>query len=293
MLNILNQEHRVVVQGITGESARFHTREMLKYGTAILAGVTPYKGGTEIEGLPVYNTLEEAVYKKDVDTSIVFVPAPFAKDAIFEAIDAGIRLIVCITEHIPVLDMVEVNEYIKNKDSVLIGPNCPGLIIPGLSKIGIMPSEIHQEGCVGILSRSGTLTYEAVSQLSEYEIGQSVAIGIGGDPIIGTNFIPLLKELSEDTKTKLILLIGEIGGNNEEVAADWIKNHCSKPVIAFISGITAPQGKRMGHAGAIISDGFGTAEGKIKALQKAGVTIIKDPAKIGEMVKKQLNRIIY
>lgn len=285
---LLNEETRVVVQGITGKAARFHTSEMLKYGTKIVAGVTPYRGGSKVDGVPVYDTVREAVEKRSANTSIIFVPAPFAKDAIFEAIEAHIPLIICITEHIPILDMLEVKAYLKDSNSILIGPNCPGMIAPGISKVGIMPGNIHQKGSVGIISRSGTLTYEAVSQLSDLNIGQSIAVGIGGDPLIGTDFLPLLENLEHDLNTKLILLIGEIGGASEEKAAQWIKQHCTKPVVAFISGITAPQGKRMGHAGAIVSGSAGTAEEKIKALKNAGVTVVKNPAQIGCTVEKIL-----
>lgn len=285
MTIFLNEETRVIVQGITGRTAKYHTKEMLDYGTNIVAGVTPYKAGTLVHGVPVFNTMEEAVLQHDANTSIIYVPAPFAKDAIIEAIHMKIKLIVCITEHIPEQDMILIKEYLRYTKTKLIGPNCPGVIVPGVAKLGIMPSYIHMPGNVGIVSRSGTLTYEAVNQLTQLGIGQSIAIGIGGDAISGTSFIDVLESLEKDENTDVILLIGEIGGTAEEIAANWIKNYCTKQVVAFISGASAPEGKTMGHAGAIVSGGLGTAKGKIEALEAAGVLIVHNPALIGKEIK--------
>lgn len=286
---LLNRESRVICQGITGKAGRFHTEECLKYGTKMVGGVTPGKGGTTILDLPVFNTVQEAKAATQCTVSMIFVPAPFAKKAILEALDAGIELIVCITEGIPVQDMLEVKSALPHyPQSRLIGPNCPGLITPGESKVGIMPGYIHQKGKIGIVSRSGTLTYEAVWQTTQEGLGQSSCVGIGGDPLNGTNFIDVLKLFQEDPETKGIILIGEIGGSAEEEAALWIRQHATKPVAAFIAGRTAPPGRRMGHAGAIISQGGGTYQGKVDALQKAGVTIIENPALIGVTVRKMI-----
>lgn len=278
----VNRETKVIVQGITGSTARFHTKQMLEYGTKIVGGTSPGKGGTEIEGVPVFNTVKEAVETTGANASVIYVPAPFAADAIMEAVDAELELVVCITEHIPVLDMVQVKRFMEGKKTRLIGPNCPGVITPEECKIGIMPGYIHKKGHVGVVSRSGTLTYEAVHQLSQAGIGQSSAVGIGGDPVNGTNFIDVLKEFNHDPDTYAIILIGEIGGTAEEEAARWIKANMKKPVVGFIGGRTAPPGKRMGHAGAIISGGKGTADEKIRVMRECGIKVSDTPAKIGE-----------
>ncbi|RJR26615.1 MAG: succinate--CoA ligase subunit alpha [Desulfobacteraceae bacterium] len=270
---LLNSESRVVIQGITGREGAFHTRQMIAYGTKIVAGVTPGKGGQEFEGITVFNTVRACVQEKGADVSCIFVPPPFASDAIMEAASAGIRLIICITEGIPVLDMVKVMAFLKDLDAVLIGPNCPGIISPGKAKVGIMPGPIHREGNIGVISRSGTLTYEVVDQLTRVGLGQSTCIGIGGDPIVGSSFIDHLKRFRDDKQTKGVILIGEIGGTAEEEAAEYIKAEFNKPVIAFIAGQTAPPGRRMGHAGAIISGGQGKAQDKIEALKRAGITV--------------------
>jgi succinyl-CoA synthetase alpha subunit len=270
---LVGNDSKVVVQGITGKEGAFHTRQMLAYGTKVVAGVTPGKGGQDLEGIPVFNTVREAVREKGANVSCIFVPPPFAADAVMEAAAAGIKVIVCITEGIPVLDMVKVKAFIRGKDVVLIGPNCPGIISPGKTKIGIMPGPIHKEGGIGVISRSGTLTYEVVDQLTRVGLGQSTCIGIGGDPIVGSSFIDLLKRFKEDPQTTGVILIGEIGGSAEEEAAAYIKADFPKPVIAFIAGQTAPPGRRMGHAGAIISGGQGRAQDKIEALKKAGITV--------------------
>lgn len=285
---LVNKDTRLVVQGITGSEGSFHTEQMVDYGTNVVAGVTPGKGGqTVLNGIPVFNTVQEAVDQRQANTSVIFVPPPFAADAILEAADAGIKVIICITEGIPVADMVKVKSVIGQKeDVVLIGPNCPGVITPGEAKVGIMPGFIHKKGTVGVISRSGTLTYEAVHQLVEQGLGQSTAIGIGGDPIIGTKHIDAVKMLNDDPDTEAIVLIGEIGGNAEEEAAAWIKDNVKKPVIAFIAGQTAPPGRRMGHAGAIIAGGKGTAEAKMEALEAAGIYVVKSPADIGKKVKE-------
>ncbi|MDW0109244.1 succinate--CoA ligase subunit alpha [Sporosarcina aquimarina] len=282
----IDKNTKVVVQGITGGTAKFHTQQMLEYGTKIVAGVTPGKGGTEVDGVPVFNTMEEAVKETGANVSVIYVPAPFAADAIMEAVDADLDMAICITEHIPVLDMVKVVRYMDGKKTRLVGPNCPGVITPDECKIGIMPGYIHTKGHVGVISRSGTLTYEAVHQLSEAGIGQTTAVGIGGDPVNGTNFIDVLKEFNEDEDTYAVVMIGEIGGTAEEEAAEWIKANMKKPVVGFIGGQTAPPGKRMGHAGAIISGGKGTADEKIKALNNAGVEVAETPSVIGETLIK-------
>lgn len=282
----INKDTKVLVQGITGSTALFHTKQMLEYGTKIVAGVTPGKGGTEAEGVPVFNTVEDAVKATGANVSVIYVPAPFAADAILEAVEADLDMAICITEHIPVLDMVKVKRYMEGKKTRLVGPNCPGVITPDECKIGIMPGYIHKKGHVGVVSRSGTLTYEATHQLSEEGIGQSTAVGIGGDPVNGTNFIDVLKEFNEDEDTYAVVMIGEIGGTAEEEAAEWVKANMTKPVVGFIGGQTAPEGKRMGHAGAIISGGKGTAADKIKAMNAAGIEVADTPSVIGETLIK-------
>lgn len=278
----VNKDSKVIVQGITGSQGLFHTKQMIEYGTNVVGGVTPGKGGTDIEGVPVFNTVRDAVEATGANVSIIYVPPAFAADAIVEAVDADLDLAICITEHIPVLDMVKVKRYMEGKKTRLIGPNCPGVITPGECKIGIMPGYIHQKGHVGVVSRSGTLTYEAVDQLTKAGIGQSTAVGIGGDPVNGTDFIDVLQAFNEDDDTEAVIMIGEIGGTAEEDAAQWVKEHMNKPVVGFIGGQTAPPGKRMGHAGAIVSGGKGTAEEKIKTMNECGIKVADTPAVIGE-----------
>lgn len=278
----VNRDTKVIVQGITGKTARFHTQQMLEYGTKIVGGTSPGKGGQTVEGVPVFNTVEEAVQATGGNVSVIYVPAPFAADAIMEAADAGIELVICITEHIPVLDMVKVKRYLEGKKTRLIGPNCPGVITAEECKIGIMPGYIHRKGHIGVVSRSGTLTYEAVYQLTKAGIGQTTAVGIGGDPVNGTSFIDVLEEFNNDPDTYAVMMIGEIGGTAEEEAARWIKENMKKPVAGFIGGATAPPGKRMGHAGAIISGGTGTAAEKKRVMRECGIKVADSPAKMGE-----------
>ena len=288
MAVFVDKDTKVIVQGITGSTAMFHTKQMLEYGTQIVAGVTPGKAGQEVEGVPVFNTVEEAKKETGATVSVVYVPAPFAADSIMEAADADLELVICITEHIPVLDMVKVVRYLEDKNTRLIGPNCPGVITADETKIGIMPGYIHKKGHVGVVSRSGTLTYEAVHQLTEEGVGQTTAVGIGGDPVNGTNFIDVLKAFNEDTDTYAVVMIGEIGGTAEEEAAEWVRDNMTKPVVGFIGGQTAPPGKRMGHAGAIISGGKGTADEKIRIMNECGIETADTPSEIGETL---INRI--
>lgn len=285
---LADRNTRLIVQGFTGKEGTFHAQQAIAYGTAVVGGVTPGKGGTKHLDLPVFDTVAQAAKATGANASVIFVPPPFAADAIMEAADAGIALVVCITEGIPALDMMKAWDFLQSKKTRLIGPNCPGIISPGKCKIGIMPAHIHRECHVGVVSRSGTLTYEAVGQLTKLGIGQSTCIGIGGDPIIGTNFVDALKLFNEDPDTKAIIMIGEIGGNAEETAAAFVKAHVKKPVVGFIAGQTAPPGRRMGHAGAIISGGSGKASDKIQAMKDAGITVCASPAELGEKVKTRL-----
>lgn len=285
---LINKNTKVICQGFTGKHGTFHSEQCLNYGTKMVGGVTPGKGGEMHLGLPVFNSVHDAYQATKADATMIFVPAPFCKDSIIEAIDAGIQLVICITEGIPVLDMMAVKAYMKGRNVRLIGPNCPGVITPGECKIGIMPGSIHQPGKVGIVSRSGTLTYEAVNQTTELGFGQSTCVGIGGDPIAGTSFVDVLALFEQDPQTEIIVMVGEIGGSGEEEAAEYIKHHVKKPVVSYIAGVTAPAGKRMGHAGAIIAGGKGTAAEKFKALEIAGVHITKSPAEIGKKVAEVL-----
>jgi succinyl-CoA synthetase alpha subunit len=289
MAILVNHQSRVLTQGITGATGQFHTRACKEYGTQMVAGVTPGKGGASFEGIPIFDTVHAAVRDTQADVSVIYVPPAFAADAIMEAADAGIGFIICITEGLPVLDMVRVKRYLTTRRSLLLGPNCPGIITPGECKIGIMPGHIHQAGHIGVVSRSGTLTYEAVDQLTRLGLGQSTCVGIGGDPVHGLEFVDVLEMFNQDASTDTVVMIGEIGGSAEEEAAVWIKTHMRKPVVGFIVGQTAPPGKRMGHAGAIISGGKGTAQEKIRALSEAGVRMAPSPALIGQTVKEVRN----
>jgi succinyl-CoA synthetase alpha subunit len=285
MAILVNKNTRVLTQGITGATGQFHTRACKEYGTQMVAGVTPGKGGTFLDDIPIFDTVAQAVQATGANASVIYVPPPFAADAIMEAADAGVELIVCITEGVPVRDMVRAKRYFDGRKTRLLGPNCPGVIVPGECKIGIMPGHIHRPGAIGVVSRSGTLTYEAVDQLSRLGLGQSACVGIGGDPVHGLDFIEVLELFSADPATRAVVMIGEIGGNSEELAAEWIKRNMKKPVVGFIVGQTAPPGKRMGHAGAIISGGKGTAKEKIEALKRAGIEVASSPARIGETVQ--------
>lgn len=284
MAIFVNHNTRVIVQGITGQEGQFHTRQCIAYGTQVVGGVTPGKGGQRVDDVPVFNSVTEACQAVAPDTSLIFVPPPFAADAILEAVDAGLKLIVCITEGIPVMDMLKVKNYLAGKETRLIGPNCPGIITPGACKIGIMPGAIHRPGGpFGVVSRSGTLTYEVVHQLTGQQLGQTTCVGIGGDPINGTGFIDCLQAFEADPETKAVVMVGEIGGSAEEEAAAWVAAHMSKPVIGFIAGLTAPPGRRMGHAGAIVSGGSGTAAAKIEAMEKAGIHVCRDLGSLGKL----------
>ena len=287
---LVNRGTRVVTQGITGATGQFHTKACKEYGTQMVAGVTPGKGGTSLEGIPIFDTVAEAVAKTGANASVIYVPPPFAADAILEAVDAGVELVVCITEGIPVADMVRVKRAMEGKSARLIGPNCPGVITPDECKIGIMPGYIHKKGAIGVVSRSGTLTYEAVHQLTQLGLGQSSCVGIGGDPVKGMEFVDVLRLFQDDPETEGIIMIGEIGGTAEESAADFVRKHVRKPVAGFIGGQTAPKGKRMGHAGAIISGGQGTAADKIRAFEVAGIRVAKSPAELGSTMKAALGR---
>lgn len=290
MAIFIDENTRVIVQGIKGEAGSFHTRQMVAYGTKVVGGVAPGKGGQKLDEVPVFDTVRDAVRETDANASVIFVPAPFCKDAILEAVDAGLKLVVCITEGVPVLDILAVKHVIERERVRLIGPNCPGLISPGRCKVGIMPGHIHKPGVVGVVSRSGTLTYEAVEQITEMGLGQSTAIGIGGDPILGTGFVEVFEAFEADPETKAIVMIGEIGGHAEEMAAEYIKSHVTKPVVAFIAGRTAPPGRRMGHAGAIVSGGIGTAKSKIECLQDNGIPVAATVADIGDTLARHLKQ---
>lgn len=285
---LIDKNTKVICQGFTGKQGTFHSEQAIEYGTRMVGGVTPGKGGQRHLDLPIFDTVHEAIQATEADASVIYVPAPFCKDSIIEAVDAGIRLVVCITEGIPVLDMLQVKHYIQDKAVQVIGPNCPGVITPDACKIGIMPGNIHMSGKVGIVSRSGTLTYEAVKQTTDVGLGQSTCVGIGGDPIPGSSFVDILALFNEDSQTEAIVMVGEIGGSGEEEAAAYIKRYVKKPVISYIAGVTAPPGKRMGHAGAIIAGGHGTAAEKYDALEEAGVFIVRSPAEIGKMVLRVL-----
>ena len=288
---LVGSDTRLVIQGITGTEGSFHGQQMIEYGTNVVAGVTPGKGGQEALGVPVFNSIQESIEKQGANTSVIFVPPKFAAGAVMESIDAGLELIICITEGIPAADMVKVNHSLENKKTRLVGPNCPGVITPGQAKIGIMPGFIHTPGSIGIMSRSGTLTYEAVHQIGANNLGQSTVIGIGGDPIIGTTFIDMLELFAGDYDTEGVVMIGEIGGTAEEEAAQWVlDNNFSKPIVSFIAGQTAPPGRRMGHAGAIIAGGKGTAEEKMEELKRAGITVVESPADIGQAMVSALNK---
>jgi len=291
MAIIIDKNTRLVVQGITGGEGSFHTTQMIEYGTKVVAGVTPGKGGSTFEGIPVFNTVAEAVKIQKANTSVIFVPQAFAADAILEAAGAGMKVIICITEGIPTNDMIKVYNAIKEKNIVLVGPNCPGVISPGIAKVGIMPGFIHQKGKIGVVSRSGTLTYEAVKQLSDVKLGQSTCVGIGGDPIIGSRFIDIIKMFNDDPDTDGIVMIGEIGGSAEEEAAEFIKKNVKKPVVGFIAGKTAPPGRRMGHAGAIISGGKGTAIEKMTAMKESGIQVVESPAEIGVTMLRAIEKL--
>ncbi len=283
---LIDEKTRVICQGITGKQGMFHTRQAIAYGTNVVGGVTPGKGGKEMDGIPVFNTVSEAVRNTGANATMIFVPAPFASDAVMEAADSGLELIVCITDGVPVLDMAMAKNYLSAHKSRLVGPNCPGVISPGKCKMGIMPGYIHRQGRIGVISRSGTLTYEAVDQLTRQGLGQSTCVGIGGDPIIGLSFVNVLELFAQDDQTEAVLLIGEIGGEGEEDAAEYIRSFFKKPVVSFIAGQSAPPGRRMGHAGAVISQGRGAAKDKMKALRSAGVEIVEDPAQMGRTMKR-------